>query len=93
MSGAITTGSLKGALIGAFTGAAFAAVGNIGEVGKWASGGIRKVIAHGFVGGISNKLRGGDFFKGFLSAALTQRFAPVVDVVGLVGNDSKAEQY
>ena len=90
LSGGIATGSWKGALIGAFSGAAFAAVGNLAAtkinagIKGWATGGIKKVLAHGLVGGASSKLRGGNFLKGFVSAALTQRVAPVLNNIAKV---------
>ena len=82
LSGAISTGSLKGALIGAVTGAAFAAVGNLADIKikagikGWGPGGYKKIIAHGLVGGIRNKLSGRNFLRGFLSGGFTQSFAP-----------------
>jgi hypothetical protein len=68
LSGAVTTGSLKGALTGAFTSMAFLGVGQ-------ATMGAHKAIkalAHGVTGGIISDLQGGKFGHGFISAGLTK---------------------
>jgi hypothetical protein len=70
MSGYVMTGSLKGALIGAFSGALFHGAGDIIAGGKitniFAKGAIR-----GMAGGISSVLSGGKFGHGFAAAGFT----------------------
>ena len=81
VAGGIATGSLKGALVGAFTAGAFHGVGTHFEgLGKLTSGlKAAKVIAHGVVGGISSVLSGGKFGHGFASAGLTQALSGSID--------------
>ena len=63
IAGGIATGSLRGAVFGAFSAAAFYGVG---EVFSGAEGGdlFGKVAAHGVVGGITTELQGGKFGHG-----------------------------
>lgn len=81
VAGGIATGSLKGALIGAFTAGAFHGVGtHFQGVGKLTSGlKAAKALAHGVVGGISSVLNGGKFGHGFASAGLTQALSGSID--------------
>ena len=78
--GGVSTGSLRGAVVGAITGAAFYQVGShfgdkfsgqefgdlsLGQQAQWAGG-------HAVVGGISSSLSGGKFGHGFFSAGFTK---------------------
>lgn len=78
LSGLITGGDLKSAMLGALTGAMFSGVGSMSM--DWGSGifaGIGKTLAHGVVGGISSKMGGGSFKSGFLSAGFTQGISQI----------------
>lgn len=85
LSGFIATGTVQGALIGAFSAVAFAQVGNafqrLAYAARSASAGVRamvqagKVLAHGVVGGVMSYLGGGKFGHGFAAAGFTQAFA------------------
>jgi hypothetical protein len=84
VTGGIATGSLKGALIGAFSGAAFQHIGATfteGGSGFLAEGGLGHVGAHAVTGGVSSVLSGGKFGHGFFSAGLTKG----LNVNGIVG--------
>ena len=59
LSGYISTGSLKGALVGAFT-AGFGGAANT----------VQGFITNGIVGGLASKAMGGKFGHGFISAGL-----------------------
>jgi RHS repeat-associated protein len=73
LAGYVTTGSLEGALLGAVSGAAFGALhGWSPNGGLWSAGGLGKVAAHGFVGGVTSVMQGGKFGHGFLSAGVSQ---------------------
>ncbi|MFP5507501.1 MAG: RHS repeat domain-containing protein [Gammaproteobacteria bacterium] len=65
VGGSITTGTLKGGLIGAASALMFAPLHGL-------SSGFGKTLAHGAVGGVRSRLLGGDFREGFLSAGFTQ---------------------
>lgn len=70
LSGYVMTGSLKGALIGAFSGALFYGAGDL-----IANNGISNIFAKGAIrgmaGGISSVLSGGKFGHGFAAAGFT----------------------
>jgi hypothetical protein len=68
LSGLVTGGDLKSALIGGVTAVMFAGLHDIAP-------GLGKVFAHGMVGGISSVMSGGDFKSGFMAAAFTQAFS------------------
>jgi len=76
VSGGIATGSLKGALIGAFSGAAFQQIGKAfnAKSGFWKTGGAGHIGAHGVTGGVTSVLNGGKFGHGFFAAGLTKAF-------------------
>lgn len=89
-AGTVASGDLKGGLWGAFSAGLFAGVGstlpggggggvlNSGlEVGDFAT----KVALHGIAGGIVQKLQGGKFGHGFLSAGATQAFSGAISAV------------
>ena len=77
--GGVSTGSLKGALIGAFSGAAFHQIGThfggkfsssfadatLGQQAQWAG-------SHALAGGVASSLSGGKFGHGFFSAGFTK---------------------
>jgi hypothetical protein len=81
VAGGIATGSLKGALVGAFTAGAFHGVGtHFQGLGKLTSGlKAAKALAHGVVGGISSVLNGGKFGHGFASAGISQAMGGTID--------------
>lgn len=77
LSGFISSGGkLSGMLKGALTGAAFAGIGNMFDVGgTFANMGdlsakVLKTTLHGVASGVSSKLNGGSFSKGFLGGAV-----------------------
>ncbi|VAW78390.1 hypothetical protein MNBD_GAMMA13-952 [hydrothermal vent metagenome] len=90
VGGAITTGSLKGALVGGATALAFYGVGStfpsaskLRGAAPWEKGRLwfGKIVAHGTVGGASSAAQGGSFQDGFRSAGFTQLAAPVIGSV------------
>lgn len=91
LAGWITTGNLKGALIGAFSAGVFKGIGSkftsLAESGKYSAELLRagKILAHGIAGGTMSMLNGGKFGHGFWSAGFTQAFAPAIDDID-VGN-------
>jgi RHS repeat-associated protein len=86
-AGAVTTGTLKGGLQGAFSAAAFYGVGSYFEGAKWAKnaddasklssiGRTAKIVAHGATGGIVSDVQGGKFASGFISAGISEAALP-----------------
>ena len=72
VSGLVSTGSLRGAIIGSLTGAAFGKLHGF-KTSLVAKGiDFGRVLAHGTVGGVSSVLSGGKFGHGFVSAGATQ---------------------
>ncbi|MCP3427996.1 RHS repeat-associated core domain-containing protein [Alteromonas sp. LMIT007] len=74
-TGGVATGSLKGALIGAFSGAAFHHIGGAfteGAGGFFEAGGIGHIGTHAFTGGVISVLSGGKFGHGFFSAGFSK---------------------
>ncbi len=70
--GLVSTGTLKGALIGGVQGLAFAGVGHaklFSSIRDVSGGGA---VLHGAVGGVSSRALGGSFKEGFLSAGITK---------------------
>ena len=69
----ILMATVKGAAIGAVSGAAFSKIGTLKEANKL--GKIGGVLAHGAAGGVTNMLRGGNageaFKSGFISGVVT----------------------
>ena len=97
VSGAVSTGSLRGGLIGAFSAAAFFGIGAgfdklsaaHGEGFKgFLNSGLSagefgaKVLAHGITGGVMSELSGGKFGDGFAGAGVAQLFSPAIDQIG-----------
>ena len=86
LSGAISSGTVKGALWGAFSAMAFYGVGDFFGSDTWAQmskGGMMglseastnlaaQALAHGVVGGVMGTLQGNKFGSSFLAAGLTQ---------------------
>ena len=100
LAGLVSTGTLKGMLIGAVSGAAFAGIGNFykGQIASNFKNGIStlknglttaqsigRVILHGVAGGVRSVLSGGKFKVGFVSAGFTQVAAPAI---GLAQSDA-----
>lgn len=81
-AGVITTGTLQGGLIGAFSAIAFYGIGSAFSIknapGLYENGEITaigetgKVLAHGLAGGVGSVLSGGKFGNGFLSAGVAE---------------------
>ena len=69
-TGGIATGSLRGALFGGISAAAFVAIGSqfTAETGFFQAGGAGHALTHGVAGGILTELQGGQFGHGFLAA-------------------------
>ncbi|MYK83271.1 MAG: type IV secretion protein Rhs, partial [Gammaproteobacteria bacterium] len=82
IAGAVGSGSLKGAVIGAFSAAAFNGVGDIGFKETFVGSSL-KALTHGAVGGITSMLGGGRFGHGFISAAGAQALS---GPIGRLGN-------
>ncbi|MYH68672.1 MAG: hypothetical protein F4147_00660 [Gammaproteobacteria bacterium] len=73
ITGGIATGSLKGALFGGVSAAAFYGIGeHFTAVTGLAEGGLGHVLTHGITGGILAELQGGQFGHGFLAAGLSK---------------------
>lgn len=72
-------GDLRAGVLAAVTAGLFNAVHELAEVAKWVPGSVKKIIAHGLVGGISSHLGGGRFASGMLSAGFAQAFAPGIE--------------
>jgi hypothetical protein len=86
LSGGIGSGSLQGAMAGAFSAGAFHGIGvSMGD--KVTPG---KVLAHGMAGGVMSELQGGKFGHGFASAAVTQLMSPVISQVNANDTDFNA---
>jgi len=82
LAGYINSGTIKGAVIGAFAAIAFHGVGQaFGRLAENTRAGLQslvqagKVMAHGIVGGVVSTLNGGKFGHGFAAAGFTQAFA------------------
>ena len=73
VTGGIASGSLKGAVFGGISAAAFYGIGeHFAEVTGLAEGGLGHILAHGLTGGVLAELQGGDFGHGFLAAGLSK---------------------
>ena len=73
VTGGIATGSLRGALFGGISGAAFYGIGeHFTALTGLPAGGVGHVLTHGVAGGILAELQGGQFGHGFLAAGLTK---------------------
>lgn len=75
VAGAVTSGTLKGAAIGAFGGLAF------GAIGAHLAGG-EAIFAHGLTGGVLAELQGGKFGHGFLAATITKSVSKQISDIG-----------
>ena len=80
ISGGIATGSLRGALVGAFTGAALQTIGSSATWGE--AGSAKNIIANASVGGIAADLNGGKFGHGFFAAGFTASFKTQINKIG-----------
>ena len=74
VTGGIATGSLRGALFGGISAAAFIGIGSqfSADAGFLQSGGVGHILTHGVAGGILAELQGGQFGHGFLAAGLSK---------------------
>ncbi|MDE0270588.1 MAG: hypothetical protein OXP11_05215 [Gammaproteobacteria bacterium] len=80
IAGAVGSGSLKGAVLGAFNAAAFNGLGGIPFGGDLGGVAVRSAT-YGFVGGVMGVLQGGKFGHGFISGAATQLAAGRIDAL------------
>ena len=72
-TGGIATGSLRGALFGGISGAAFYGIGeHFTALTGLPAGGVGHSLTHGVMGGLLAELQGGQFGHGFLAAGLTK---------------------
>ncbi len=72
-TGGIATGSLRGALFGGISAAAFYGIGKHFEaLTGLPEGGLGHIATHGLAGGILAELQGGQFGHGFLAAGLSK---------------------
>ena len=81
IAGAVGSGSLKGAAVGAFSAAAFHGVGDIGFKEGF-TGSSLKALSHGAVGGITSVIGGGRFGHGFVSAGAAQALSGPIGRIG-----------
>ena len=81
IAGAVGSGSLKGAVVGAFSAAAFHGVGGIGFKEGFVDSSL-KALTHGAVGGITSVLGGGRFGHGFVSAGAAQALSGPIGRIG-----------
>ncbi len=92
ISGVVSSGSLQGGLMGAFSAGVFHGIGKefasmakgpegSGFWGTRLTGGqfAAKVLTHGIAGGMMSTLQGGKFGHGFASAGVAQLAAPGID--------------
>ncbi len=85
LAGLITTGSLKGALIGAITGATFAKIGTV--IRATQIGRLGKAVMHGVTGGARSMLSGGSFKSGFITGSVTTYSAPAIADINHPGGE------
>jgi hypothetical protein len=91
LSGAVSSGSLKGGLWGAFSAGVFHGIGQsfdkLASANKGASGliaGLKpdqfaaKVLTHAAMGGVMSQLQGGKFGHGFISAGVVEALSPQI---------------
>jgi RHS repeat-associated protein len=69
--------AFQGAVIGGVSAGAFNAVGSAAQAGQW--GAAARVGAHSAVGGGMEAMQGRDFWRGALTAGLTQAVSPQID--------------
>ena len=74
ITGAIATGTWKGAIMGAFTGAVTAGIGWAANTYEWTN--ITRIAAQPVSGGVMELLQGGNFGNGFFAAGLTAAVMP-----------------
>ncbi|GAA5442112.1 hypothetical protein Misp06_00273 [Microbulbifer sp. NBRC 101763] len=96
-AGAVQSGTVKGAFLGAFSAVAFMGIGNAFQGATWATKGVvgkgimgtglngygyaAKVFAHSVTGGLLSAAQGGKFKHGFAAAGVTQAFAGGIDSI------------
>jgi hypothetical protein len=85
VSGAIQTGTLRGALISAFSAGVSHGIGGHFDKAEALNGGtlsipdtVKKIMAHAVAGGVAETLRGGKFGHGFASAGFVELAGPHV---------------
>lgn len=108
-AGYVATGSLKGALTGAFSSAAFFGVGSYFQSIANANNAIEglstlenglttaqfagKIASHAITGGVMSDLNGGKFGHGFFAAGVTQAFSSQIDKIGGMINSATSPTY
>ncbi|TQV85534.1 RHS repeat-associated core domain-containing protein [Aliikangiella coralliicola] len=85
LSGYIATGTMQGAVIGAFSSAVFMGVGVAFQEMSGFAAYVGKTAAHGVAGGAMSYLQGGKFGHGFISAGLTQFASGAIDSIKGIG--------
>ena len=85
VSGAVSTGTIQGGLVGAFSAGMFYGIGSAFGRMAAANGGsltatqtLGKILAHGVAGGVMSTLQGGKFGSGFLSAGFVELSGPAI---------------
>ncbi|MDP5210102.1 RHS repeat-associated core domain-containing protein, partial [Microbulbifer sp. 2205BS26-8] len=97
VTGGISSGSTRGAIIGGVSGAAFHGIGNkfTAKSGFFESDGLGHIATHATTGGVVSVLQGGKFGHGFFSAGLTKSLTPHIQGIGgdsfIVGGYNIAE--
>ncbi len=88
-SGAVLTGTLKGAVTGAATSLVFFGIGQGFSAGSgfWTQNGAGHIGSHALAGGILSDLQGGKFGHGFISAGLTKAIS-VNAIIGVAAQDA-----
>ncbi|TQV89601.1 FG-GAP-like repeat-containing protein [Aliikangiella coralliicola] len=93
LSGAVATGTLKGALFGAFSAAVTFGIGSaFSSIAKAATKSLgfafhaAKATVHGLASGTISVLQGGKFGHGFISAGMSSLAGGYIDAIGGKGN-------
>ena len=88
VSGAVSTGTIQGGLVGAFSAGMFYGIGSAFGRMAAANGGsltatqtLGKILSHGVAGGVMSRLQGGKFGSGFLSAGFVELAGPMISKV------------
>lgn len=96
VSGAIQTGTLRGALISAFSAGVSHGIGGHFDKAEALNGGtlgfpdtVKKIMAHAVAGGVAETLRGGKFGHGFASAGFVELAGPHVSTA--LGNSAAGQ--
>lgn len=72
LSGLVSSGNIQGAISGGLSAGLFGGLHDFSPFADPFLNGLTRIVAHGFVGGATSEIAGGDFRSGFLGAAFTQ---------------------